>query len=48
VELYHHSPICLHGVVLGSAQGQLYIYLYHWLIVKILKKQVDELVSNFK
>jgi hypothetical protein len=26
VELYLHSPIHIHGVVLGSAQGQLYLY----------------------
>jgi hypothetical protein len=31
VELYLHSPIRLHGVVLSSAQGQLYLYLYHSL-----------------
>jgi hypothetical protein len=27
VELYLHSPICLHGVVFSWAQGQLYLYL---------------------
>jgi hypothetical protein len=27
VELYLHSPICLHGVVLKIAQGQLHLYL---------------------
>jgi hypothetical protein len=27
VELYLHSPIRLHGVVLSEAQGQLYLYL---------------------
>jgi hypothetical protein len=27
VELYLHSPIRLHGVVLISAQGQIYLYL---------------------
>jgi hypothetical protein len=27
MDLYIHSPICLHGIVLSSAQGQLYVYL---------------------
>jgi hypothetical protein len=27
VELYLHSTLCLHRVVLNNAQGQLYIYL---------------------
>jgi len=29
VELYLHSPMRLHGVVLRKAQGQLYLYLYN-------------------
>jgi hypothetical protein len=27
VGLYLQSPICLHGIVLNYAQGQLYLYL---------------------
>jgi hypothetical protein len=33
VELYLHSPICLHVVVLNQAQWNLYLFTYTWLLV---------------
>jgi hypothetical protein len=29
VELYLHSPVCFHGVVISQAQGLLYLYLLY-------------------
>jgi hypothetical protein len=50
VELYLHSPIRLHGVVLSQAQGQLYLYLYSSLKVRdqvsYPHKQVEKYNSN--
>jgi hypothetical protein len=37
VELYLHSPIRLHGVVLSEAQGQLYLLLYFTLLQTVCK-----------
>jgi hypothetical protein len=38
VELYLHSPICLHGVVLKQAQGELSLYIYSIIIYTHMSK----------
>jgi hypothetical protein len=37
VELYLHSPIRLHGVLLSKAQGQLYLNLYLYFYRDLVK-----------